>query len=68
MLPIMSRELVRTGKSPSAALPRASVWFFTGVRALVSLKVRALGVNLAATLVVALVDPLRWLLDAPPFF
>lgn len=56
VLAVVARELVRTGKLPAAAVPRASVRLLARVRPLVSLEVRALRVDLIAAGEVAAVD------------
>ena len=54
----MSCEFVGTSEFPAAALPTALVWFFTSVGPLVSLEVRALGVNLVTARIGAAVHTL----------
>ncbi len=56
MLAVVTCQLVRTGKLPAAAVPRASVRLLARVRPLVSLEVRALRVYLIAPGKVAAVD------------
>jgi hypothetical protein len=54
---MMSGELVRSGELPVTSLPAAQVGLLPSVGPLVGLEVRALGVNLVAVGVVALVCP-----------
>ena len=56
VLPVVTGQLIRPGKLPGAAFPRALIGFLSCVGALVGLQVRALGVNFITVEKVALVD------------
>ena len=58
VLPRVPGELVRTGKPPSASLPRAQVGLLPRVRPLMGLQVARLGIGLDAALDGAGVDDL----------
>lgn len=66
VLPEVSRQLVRPRELPGAPFPGAGVGLLAGVRPLVRLEVRALGVDLVAAGVRALMDPLDQVLVASP--
>jgi len=53
VLPHVTRQLVRTGKFPTALAPRADVGLLPRVRAQVGLQVARLGIRLAAARMVA---------------
>ena len=58
VFPHVPCQFVRSGKLPAATFPRALVRLFSGVRSLVCLEVRALGVDLVAAGVGAAMDAL----------
>ena len=66
VFPEVSGQLVGAGETPGAPLPAAGVGLFSRVGALVGLQVRALGVDLVAAWMRALVHPLRRFLRPPP--
>lgn len=57
VFPVVSGELVRSGETPVAVVPCASVRLLTCVRPLVRLQMRTLCVNFGAASVVAEMDP-----------
>lgn len=57
VLAVMARQFVRTRKSPLATHPAALVWLLSRVRPLMSLEMRALGVDFLASWKLAFVYP-----------
>lgn len=57
VLPVMARQLVRTSKTPVAAVPRAPVGLLTRVSPEVGFQMGRLGVDLLAAWVITVVDP-----------
>ena len=51
-------QLIRASKLPVTSFPVTLVWFFSGVRPLMCLEMRALGIDLGTTRIGAAVDPL----------
>lgn len=57
VFPVMARQLVRTGETPIAAVPRTPVRLLTRVSPEVGFQMGRLGVDLLAAWVITVVDP-----------
>lgn len=57
VLPVMTRQLIRTSETPVAAVPRAPVGLLTRVSPEVGFQMGRLGVDLLAPWVITVVDP-----------
>lgn len=57
VFPVVTRQLVRTGEAPVAAVPRTPVRLLTRVSPEVGFQMGRLGVDLLAAWVITVVDP-----------